>query len=34
MTVSIEYNLENEDMELHDVLVAVPLDSDSAPDVR
>lgn len=33
MTVSIEYNLENEDMELHDVLVAVPLDSDSAPDV-
>ena len=34
MTVSIEYNLENTAMELHNVLIAIPLDSDSSPDVR
>ena len=34
MTVSVEYTLENEDMELHNVLIAIPLESDSAPDVR
>lgn len=33
MTVSIEYNLENTAMELHNVLIAIPLDSDSSPDV-
>merc|ERR1719181_538312 len=33
MTVSLEYNLENTAMELHNVLIAIPLESDNAPDV-
>ena len=31
--VSIEFNLENKDMELHDVCITIPLGSSAAPDV-